>query len=287
MSVRRDLHEANRRSWNAALPAQNSHRGDQVAFFAGGGSQLFAEERVLLGPLNGLDVLHLPCNAGQDSLSLVNEGARSVVGVDISDSAIAVAASLAEQTGLPARFDRADVFDWLPQAAADGQRFDRVLTSYGTIGWFSDLALFVAGVRGVLRPGGRLVLVDWHPMALCWESDGRLRYPYASGEVLSFDDGVGDYVGLSGAAQWPGTFVDGERGFHNGNPDHEWAWGIADIIGAVLDAGLTLDAFEEYGHSNAWRIYDDCRDGPDRTFLLPEGMPWRPLMFGLAASLQP
>ncbi|MEJ5222192.1 MAG: hypothetical protein WHT63_09315 [Tepidiforma sp.] len=61
---RRDLHELNRRSWNEATRAHNSHKGDQAAFFRAGGSTLFPEELDLLGPLEGKRLVHLQCNAG-------------------------------------------------------------------------------------------------------------------------------------------------------------------------------------------------------------------------------
>ena len=35
--MHKDLHEANRLSWNAATVAHNSHKGDQAAFFRAGG----------------------------------------------------------------------------------------------------------------------------------------------------------------------------------------------------------------------------------------------------------
>ncbi len=74
--MRSDLHEANRLSWNAATRAHNSHKADQAAFFRNGGSTLYPEELQLLGHLDGLRLLHLQCNAGQDSLSLARLGAR-------------------------------------------------------------------------------------------------------------------------------------------------------------------------------------------------------------------
>ena len=36
--MKKDLHEANRLSWNAATVAHNSHKGDQAAFFRAGGT---------------------------------------------------------------------------------------------------------------------------------------------------------------------------------------------------------------------------------------------------------
>ena len=42
--MRKDLHEANRLSWNAATQAHNSHKIDQAGFLRRGGSTLFAEK---------------------------------------------------------------------------------------------------------------------------------------------------------------------------------------------------------------------------------------------------
>lgn len=143
--MKKALHELNRLSWNTATVAHNSHKGDQAAFFRNGGSALFPEERELLGDVTGLQLLHLQCNAGQDTLSLVRDGADAT-GVDISDEAIGFARQLSADAGLPARFERADVLDWMPDATACGERFDRVFTSYGAICWLSDLNAWARGI---------------------------------------------------------------------------------------------------------------------------------------------
>ena len=77
----RELREQNRRSWNAATRAHNSHKADQAAFLRNGGSTLYAEELELLGDVVERRLVHLLCNSGQDSLSLAAMGAR-VTGVD-------------------------------------------------------------------------------------------------------------------------------------------------------------------------------------------------------------
>ena len=43
-AVTRALHEQNRKSWNHATVAHNSHKGNQAAFLRSGGSTLFPEE---------------------------------------------------------------------------------------------------------------------------------------------------------------------------------------------------------------------------------------------------
>src|SRR5689334_22694442 len=110
--LRKELHEENRLAWNEATVAHNSHKVDQARFLREGGSTLFPEEVELLGDVRGLSLVHLQCNAGQDTLSLARLGAR-VTGVDISDSAIEFARRLSEESGIAGTFFRSDVYDWL------------------------------------------------------------------------------------------------------------------------------------------------------------------------------
>src|SRR5436309_11262198 len=123
--LRKDLHEENRLAWNEATPVHNSHKHDQAGFLREGGSTLFPEELELLGDSKGLSLVHLQCNAGQDTLSLAQLGAK-VTGVDISDTAVAFARELSEESGIPATFYRSDIYDWLEETAKNGERFDIV-----------------------------------------------------------------------------------------------------------------------------------------------------------------
>ncbi|HEX2203396.1 MAG TPA: class I SAM-dependent methyltransferase [Longimicrobium sp.] len=282
--IRVDLHEENRRSWNAATVAHNSHKGDQAAFFRAGGSTLHPEEREHLGDVAGLDVVHLQCNAGQDTLSLAALGAR-VTGVDISDEAVAFARRLAADAGIDAAFERADVYEWLARAGAEGRRFDIVFVSYGALCWLSDLGTWAAGVAGVLRPGGRLVVVEFHPLAAMYDERMVLRWPYSSaGRVLTMDDGVGDYVAFSGDGLTPGEFQEGVRDFRNPHRSHEFAWGVGEVVQAILGAGLALETLREYPYSNGWRPWEGMRAEPGtRRFFPPEGIPDLPLMYAVVA----
>jgi 2-polyprenyl-3-methyl-5-hydroxy-6-metoxy-1,4-benzoquinol methylase len=100
--LRKDLHNENRLAWNEATLAHNSHKNNQAAFFRQGGQTLFPEEQQLLGDVSGLSLVHLQCNAGQDTLSLAQLGAE-VTGVDISDTAIAFARELSAASGFMGR----------------------------------------------------------------------------------------------------------------------------------------------------------------------------------------
>lgn len=286
--MQRDLHEQNRLSWNAATAAHNSHKGDQAAFFRAGGDTLFPEELELLGELEGLELLHLQCNAGQDTLSLARRGAPAT-GVDISDEAIRFARELSAGSGIAAEFERADVYDWLREAVQGGRTFDRVFSSYGAVGWLSDLEAWGRGIAGVLRPGGRFVLVEFHPAAMMQGEDLRPLYPYRSyGTPIPQPDGIGDYVAASGEGLLHGAAAEaGVQDFRNPHPTWEFAWGISDVVTALLDAGLTLEALREWPYSNGCLLHPGMRADEHRRFHPPAGVPDLPLMFGVAARKDP
>lgn len=282
MTLRRELHQANRLSWNEATRVHNAHKRDQAAFLKAGGSTLFPEELELLGDVRGLRIAHLQCNAGQDTLSLAARGAI-VTGVDISDEAIAFAQGLSADSGIMARFERADVFEWLEEAGATGTRFDVVYCSYGVAAWLSDLAPWARGIERVLVENGRFVYLEFHP--LVWSFDEQFRFcrdPYfAPGRV--FDHPVQDYVGAAGALLAPSGFVETSDPFHNPRPAHAFQWTLADLLTAVAQAGLSLERFEEYPFANGCRVIPSLVEREGRRLYPPEGVASPPLMFGLSA----
>ncbi|MGB7789990.1 MAG: methyltransferase domain-containing protein, partial [Terrimicrobiaceae bacterium] len=62
-------------------------------------SRVVAFDRERLGDLSGLDVVHLQCHIGTDTISLARLGAR-VTGLDFSPSALAAARQLAERANV-------------------------------------------------------------------------------------------------------------------------------------------------------------------------------------------
>lgn len=278
-------HEINRRSWNEGTKAHNSHKGDQGAFFRDGGNTLFAEEFDLLGDIASESLLHLQCNCGQDSLSIANHLKASVTGVDISDEAIRFARQLSQASGIEAQFIRADIYNFFESSTA---LYQNVFSSYGVLCWLSDIAAWGRGVARCLLPGGRIVLIDFHPALAMFDEKWRLRYDYMDGIVYEFESGVGDYVALTGAAAEIEPLLPGIKDFQNPYPGVEYQWGIADIVMALVSAGLTLTCFAEYDHCNGFKPIPDMRDlGGRRYGTAPDRPRHVPLMFSLVAELQP
>lgn len=269
-------YEATRRSWNAATRNHNAHKGNQVEVLRQGTELLFPEELALLGDLTGQRLLHLQCNAGQDSLCLARRGAQ-VTGVDLSDEAIAFARQLSADSGIAANFVHAEALTWLAQT---DQRFDVVFSSYGAVGWLPDLAAWAGGIHRVLVPHGRFVYVEFHP--LVWSVGKDLRL---SGDdyfaKTPFIAPVKDYVAESGAGLGA---VDGSAvPLENTIAAHSWQHGLGEIVHALIHAGLVVDQLHEYPHANGCRVHASLVASDDRRWVWPEGVARTPLMFGVAA----
>lgn len=275
-------HEINRLSWNEGTKAHNSHKGDQAAFFRNGGNTLFAEETKLLGNINGKTLVHLQCNSGQDTLSIANHLGARVTGVDISDEAIDFAKKLSQDSGIPAEFIRADVYDWLEQ---NETQFDVVFSSYGAMTWLSDLSTWANGVAKTLKSGGRFVLVEFHPTYVMFEDDWKLKYGYMGGNPITFESGIGDYITMTGSAAETDEIEEGIVDFVNPHPGVEYQWGVAEVVMALVSAGLTLTDLQEYPYSNGFKLIADMREQDKRRYIMPEDKPQSfPLMFSVVVE---
>ncbi len=166
--------QANRAVWDAWTAhdlTSDHHRALEVV--RAGGSSLRSIEQEELGEVAGKTLLHLQCNMGADTLSWARLGA-AVTGVDFSREALAVARRLADDMNLPARFIASDIYQ-LPEAL--DERFDLIVSTYGTIGFLPDLARWAEVVARYVADGGRFLLVDIHPLSLIFQQRNSDSHP--------------------------------------------------------------------------------------------------------------
>ena len=75
----------------------------------------------------GRRVLDLCCNAGGFAVHAMAAGAKEAVGVDMDAGILDVARANAQANNVDVRFEQADIFDWLRQAASRGETYDAVI----------------------------------------------------------------------------------------------------------------------------------------------------------------
>lgn len=226
-------------------------------------------EREVLGDVAGLDVVHLQCHFGLDTLALADAGA-SVTGLDLSPAAVAEARSLAERAGLSdgARFVESDVLDAAEALAPD--QFDLVYVSLGALCWLPSVSAWATQVAALLRPGGRLYLHDVHPVAWALaEEDLTVEHTYFEEAEPFVDDFDGTYTDAS-------TLIANTR-------TYEWNHSIGEIVTAVLANGLHLDRLEEHDWTVSPR-YPWLERSNDGRWLTPHGATRVPLSFTLTAT---
>jgi SAM-dependent methyltransferase len=261
-----DWHATNRAWWDERAPHHAAGAFYDVAGFRAGASTLRPFEPAELGDVSGRDLVHLQCHFGLDTLSWARRGAR-VTGLDYSAPAVATAAALADGTGLDARFVEADVYDAV--SALGAESFDIVYTGIGALCWLPDIPRWATVVRELLRPGGVLYLVETHPMSdVLGDDDLVARYPYFHDAPIR-DDSQGSYA------------IDGDVRLET-TVTYSWIHPLGRVVGALLDAGLSLELLNEHDFT-VFARWPFMRDDGEGTYRLPDDLPRLPLLYSLRA----
>ncbi|MCF6271551.1 MAG: class I SAM-dependent methyltransferase [Melioribacteraceae bacterium] len=222
--------ETNRKLWNSKTDIHiNSEFYDNTSFIKGRNS-LNSIELELLGDIKGKSILHLQCHFGQDTISLSRLGANAT-GIDLSDRGIKKAKELATTTKSGAAFICCDIYD-LPQYL--DEEFDLVFTSYGTIGWLPDLNKWAKIVSRFLKPNGKFVFVEFHPVVWMFDNDfKKIEYNYFNtGPIVEKEEG---------------TYTD-----KNAPISHEsvgWNHSIGEVVNSLLKNGLEINSMMEFDYS--------------------------------------
>lgn len=264
----------NRANWNdrAALHEASGYGIRELVEDPERISPEVAQDLERLGDLRGKDVLHLQCHLGTDTVSLSRLGPRRVVGLDLSDESIRRARDIAARCHAEIEFVESNVYD--ARAAVQGD-FDLVYTSIGVLCWLPDVDAWAREIASLLKPGGRFLVRDDHPFSMTIGedlSDGlRVEQPYFQGNVPMTWDEPFSYVEAAPDAP-PITH----------GVSHQWNHSVGQIIGAVLDAGLVLDSFEETEFS-AWPRWPELMERVEDGYRLREGADRLPLQSVLTA----
>ena len=185
--------EVNLANWESRVAVHVGAEGYDLAAFDDPAhlSSVVRYDLPRLGRLDGLDVVHLQCHLGTDTVSLARLGSRSTVGLDFSPSALREARALAMRAGAEVSFVEGDVYGAVEALGAD--RFDLVYTGIGALCWLPSIRRWAQVVADLLRPGGRLFVREGHPVL--WSlSDPRpdgllvIEHPYFETDGVRFHE---------------------------------------------------------------------------------------------------
>ena len=260
-----DWRAINRAHWNERVAINLRSRLYDVDGFKAGRRPLRPEQVRDLAPVNGKTLIHLQCHFGLDTLNWARLGAE-VTGLDFSAPALAAARRLAAELDIAATFVEADVYD-APLALKT--TYDIVYTGVGALMWLPDIARWAAVVAALLKPGGELYLVEFHPTEWMFEDDPlaiRVGY-FTPAEGFAYVD--------------TGSYADREA-TTSANQTRQWNHPLGEVVTALIRAGLTLRELRESDESylQRWPMLERTESGLWR---MPRHLPSLPLMYTLRA----
>jgi SAM-dependent methyltransferase len=234
----KDITEANRRAWDAVAPIHRRKRSDHLTsgFSTPGSSCLDAvalEHLGRIGGVSGKRIAQLCCNNGRELISLMNLGAASAVGFDISEVVIDEARQLATAAAVSCSFVHSDVYD-IPDAYCAS--FDLVYISVGALGWMPDLARFLQVAARLLAAPGWLFVYEMHPILDMFD-------PLSKTPTVPADSyfRTEPYVETAGLDYVGGTD-------HEGPPQYWFHHSLASLFNTAIGAGFRVVSFHEFEH---------------------------------------
>ncbi|MFD6221808.1 class I SAM-dependent methyltransferase [Nocardia asteroides] len=266
---------ANRANWDDRADVHaRSRMYDVEAFLADPAeiSTVVRNDLAVLAPhlpdagVAGRSLLHLQCHIGTDTVSWARLGAVDVHGLDLSPNSLRHAARIAAADGRAITWVEGDAR--FASSVLD-RRFATIVTSAGTIVWLPELTAWARSIHDLLEPGGVFLVRDDHPIL------GALDH-----EPWQITD---DYLAGGGVRTYTdsGTYTEDSAGLIAHTTNHEWRHDLGEIVGALLAAGLVIEALRELP-SMDWPAFPDlvpCAEG----WTLPAGKPRIPLNFAVVA----
>jgi len=271
-----DWRALNRANWDERVAVHLGASGYDLAALRSGTGRLDAIVKAELGAVAGLRVIHLQCHIGSDTLTLAQQGAADIVGVDFSPAAIVAARILAADLNLSnARFVLSDIYESPAAVAEPPGSFDLAFATWGTIGWLPDVYAWARVAAHFARRGGALYFAEGHPSAFVFDdlagapdTEGRPAWftPYFDPAPLVVED-ASDYADASAHLTNSRTV--------------QWMHPLSEILDALQAAGWRLEWLHEHPRIT-WRMFRSLVQDADGLWTWPTRS-WLPLGVSLRA----
>ncbi|NSI96714.1 class I SAM-dependent methyltransferase [[Clostridium] symbiosum] len=196
----------------------------------------------------GKSIAQFCCNNGRELLSLMQLGAKTGTGFDIAENIIGQAKDTARMADIKnCCFVSCSILDIDEQYH---NCFDFILFTIGAITWFEDLQPLFQKVSDCLKPGGTLLIHDFHPIMNMLPMPGepefdenhlnRIVYSYFRSEPWIENEGMG-YM----SKQYPSkTFT-------------SFSHTMSGIINAISRSQMRIVSLKEYDYDvGLSEVYD-------------------------------
>lgn len=264
MGEKTDYININKQTWNKKTDIHIDSEFYNNQSFIDGKSTLNSIELELLGDISNKKILHLQCHFGQDTNTFSRMGAKAT-GVDFSDKAIDKAKEFATNLNLDTTFICCDIYD-TPKYIEE--KFDIVFTSYGTIGWFPDLYKWANVISHFLKPNGKFVMADFHPVVWMYDNDFK--------EVFYNYFNVGPIV-----EDESGTYAD--RYSTISAQTMTWNHPTSELLNAIINSGLEINCFNEYNYS-PYNCFNETEEFEPNKFRIKKFENKIPMVYALKAT---
>ena len=256
--------QINKQTWNNKVSIHVNSDFYEQEKFINGKITLPQTDLDELGDVSGKRILHLQCHFGQDTMTLARMGAKAT-GIDLSDKAIEKAREINEKLGLDATFVCCDIYD-LPNHLYE--KFDIVFSSYGTIGWFPDLDKWAEIVSHFLKPAGKFVFTEFHPVVWMLDNDFKeVFYNYFNIEPIVEDES--------------GTYAD--RYAEIAVQTITWNHPISEVLNALISNGLEINCFNEFDYS-PYNCFNQTEEFEPNKFRIKHLENKIPMVYSLSAT---
>jgi SAM-dependent methyltransferase len=114
------------------------------------------------------------------------------------------------------------------------KQFDIVFTSYGVVGWLPDLNKWAKVIAHFLKPGGRFIMAEFHPVVWMFDDEfEEVGYSYFNtGAIVETESG---------------TYADREASLQEEYV--MWNHGFAEVFTSLLKNGLQIESLQEFDYS--------------------------------------
>ena len=259
-----DYLKTNKQTWNNKTAIHIESEFYNNKSFLEGKSTLYSIELSLLGDLNNKRILHLQCHFGQDTMTFSRLGAKAT-GIDFSDKAIEKARAFSEKLNLDTSFICCDIYD-IPNHL--DEKFDIVFTSYGTIGWLPDIDKWAAVVSHFLKPKGKFIMADFHPVIWMFDNDfKKVFYSYFNIEpIIEVESG---------------TYADKNSKIKT--KTITWNHPTSEVLKALIQSGLEINSFNEYDYS-PYNCFNQTEEFEKGKFIIKHLGNKIPMVFSIEAT---